>query len=138
MPTFADHAELPEPHGYHHAVITRAPLVLTSGQTWQSRSTLEADRRPDLAEETRLAVTNAITALAGGGSGADSLVSLDVFVVDLDQAALAQVYRGMGRAARDYGFGAVVTTILGVSALAAPHARIEVKAMGESTSEMSG
>ncbi|MDT0202732.1 Rid family hydrolase [Nocardioides sp. AE5] len=124
---------MPEPHGYHHAVVLDQPLVLTSGQTWQSRATLATDPQPDLAEETRMAVANAITALAGGGSGAASLASLDLFVVDLRPDDLAQVYRGMGRAARDLGFGAVATTILGVSALAVPDARVEVKATGAAT-----
>ena len=134
MPSFADHPDLPEPHGYHHAVVARRPLVVTSGQTWQSRATQGTDSQPDLVEQTRLAVNNAILALAGGGSGAESLASLDIFVVDLNADDLALVYRGMGRAAHDCGFGAVATTLLGISALAVPHARVEVRATGESES----
>lgn len=131
MPTFANNPDLPEPHGYQHAVLTRLSPVLTSGQTWHSAGTPEGEPAPDLIEETRRAVGNAVTALAGAGSGAESLVALDVFVVGLDQEAVAQVYRGMGRAARDHGFGAVVTTVLGISALAVPDTRVEVKATGE-------
>lgn len=131
MPAFANHPNLATPHGYHHAAVAHLPLVLTSGQTWQSAPTASAEAAADLAEETRLAVGNAVTALIGAGSAPESLLGLDVFVVGLDEESTGQVYRGIGRAARDHGFGAVMTTVLGVSALAVPQARVEVKATGE-------
>ena len=138
MRTFADHPELPEPHGYRHAAVVEGPLIQTAGQTWTDPEPGAGSGQADLVQQTEGAVGNAVTALAGAGGGASGLVSLDVYVVGLDEASAQDVYRGIGRAARSAGFGAVLTTVLGVAALAVPGARVEVKAMGVAATETGG
>ncbi|SNR81165.1 hypothetical protein [Blastococcus mobilis] len=58
-----------------------------------------------------------------------------MYVVGLDEANVQDVYRGIGRAAKAAGFGAVLITVLGVAALAVPGARVEAKAMGVPVTE---
>ena len=126
MPTFVDHPDLPEPHGYHHACLATGRLIVTAGQTRSG-----GGEPVDLASETQEAVSNAVTALSGAGGGPDGLVSLDVFVAGMEAHEVPEVYRGIGRAARSCGFGPVATTVLGVASLAVAGCRVEVKALGE-------
>lgn len=129
MITYADHPDLPEPHGYHHAARAEGPTIHVAGQTWGSPEASDPTG-VDLVEQTSGAVGNAVLALEGAGGGAAGILTLDVFVVDLDETSVGDVYRGIGRAARAAGFGAVPITVLGVAALAVPGALVEVRATG--------
>ncbi|WP_185995959.1 RidA family protein [Nocardioides campestrisoli] len=127
--TYADHPELPPPQGYRHSALSSGPLIHTAGQTWSSTET-EDLANIGLREQVRGAVRSSVTALAGAGGSPDGIVSLDVFVVGLSQDTVDDVYRGIGRAAKEAGFGPVPITVLGVAALAVPGALAEVRAIG--------
>jgi enamine deaminase RidA (YjgF/YER057c/UK114 family) len=127
--TYYDHPDLPEPHGYHHAALADGPVIHIAGQTWSSPDG-DDPTEVGLREQVRGAVRNAVTALAGAGGGAGGIVSLELFVVGLGPDTVDDVYRGIGKAAKEAGFGRVPTTVLGVAALAVPGALVEVRAVG--------
>ncbi|GAA4282737.1 RidA family protein [Brevibacterium daeguense] len=131
MITYADHPSLPEPRGYHHAARAQGPFIFTAGQTWSSPEGAESSEADaGLLAQVQSSVSNAIAALEGAGGGATGVVSLELFVVGLTPESVNDVYRGIGRASRDLGFGDVPITVLGVAALAISGALAETRAIG--------
>lgn len=126
---FVDDPALPPPHGYRHAAVIAERAVYTSGQTALNADG-EIEGGDDLTAQTSKAIANVLVALRSGGSGPGQIVQLELFVVGLNDVSSADVFRGMGRAARDLGIPAVATTILGVEALSIPGALVEVRALG--------
>lgn len=73
--------ELPEPHGFSHAVIGTGTTVFLAGQT-----ALDADGHvagDGIVEQFEHALMNLLSALRGAGGTPETLASLTVYVVDL-------------------------------------------------------
>jgi enamine deaminase RidA (YjgF/YER057c/UK114 family) len=115
---------LAEPVGYAHAVVA-APgrTVYLGGQV-----ALDSDgkvRGQTLAEQFDLAAANVVTALEAAGGRADDLVSLLVYVTDMDEyrASLREL-----RAVWRQRFGAryPAMALVAVTNLVEPEARVEL------------
>lgn len=129
MLRYVDDPALVPPHGYRHAAVLDGEVVYTSGQTaLDAAGVLQGEG--DLLAQTIKAIENVVLALRSGGSGPDQVAQLEVFVVGLAEDTAAQVFRGMGLAARQLALPPVPTTILGVAALSVPGALVEVRAVG--------
>jgi enamine deaminase RidA (YjgF/YER057c/UK114 family) len=118
-------AELGRPSGFSHAVVaTGSHLVFLAGQT-----ALDADGRvvgSGVVEQFERALSNLLAALAAAGGRPDQLVSLTVYVVDMDDyrahaVELGAVWRQL--VGRDYPAMAVV----GVARLWDREALVEVQ-----------
>jgi enamine deaminase RidA (YjgF/YER057c/UK114 family) len=115
---------LREPVGYAHAVVA-APgrTVYLGGQV-----ALDADghvRGETIAEQFDLAAANVVAALDAAGGRPDDLVSLLVFVTDIDayRASLGElgaVWR------RHFGARYPAMALVGVTELVEPQARVEL------------
>jgi enamine deaminase RidA (YjgF/YER057c/UK114 family) len=74
--------ELARPRGFSHAVVARGTTVFLAGQT-----ALDAEGRivgADVAAQFEQALANLLAALREAGGTPDQLVSLTVYVVDMD------------------------------------------------------
>jgi enamine deaminase RidA (YjgF/YER057c/UK114 family) len=108
--------ELPAPRGFSHAVLTKDNTVYLAGQIGEGET---------LAEQFDSAAANLITALNAAGGKPDDLVSLQIFVTDV------QEYRDslmpLGRAWRKrFGRHYPAMGLFGVTDLADPDARVEL------------
>jgi enamine deaminase RidA (YjgF/YER057c/UK114 family) len=109
--------ELREPSGYAHAVVA-APgrTVYLGGQTGTGDT---------VAAQFDAAAASLVTALRAAGGQPDDLVSLVVYSTDMDEyraamEELGDVWR------RHFGRRYPAMALVGVSALAEPHARVEL------------
>jgi enamine deaminase RidA (YjgF/YER057c/UK114 family) len=113
------------PLGYSQVAIA-APgrMVFIAGQV---AIPPDGSRVPtDLAEQTRIVLHNLAVALKAADATPDNVVSLRVYVVDLDPVQIGPV---MALVSAMFGGQAPALTGIGVSALAAPEFRIEIEAV---------
>jgi enamine deaminase RidA (YjgF/YER057c/UK114 family) len=117
-------AELAEPVGFSHAVAPAGgQTVYLAGQT-----ALSPDGRIEgrtIAQQFDRAVSNLLAALAAGGGQPQDVVSLQVFVTDVDEykaelAELGRVYRS------HFGRHYPAMALLGVSRLWDAEAKVEI------------
>ena len=80
----------------------------------------------DLADQTRIVLQNLETALKAAGATSDDVVSLRIYVVNLDPVQIGAL---MAAVAAMFGGQAPALTGLGVSALASPEFLIEIEAV---------
>jgi enamine deaminase RidA (YjgF/YER057c/UK114 family) len=116
--------ELAPPVGFAHAVVA-APgrLVFLGGQVAQGPD--GAIHGTTMSEQFDVAAGNLVTALTAAGGRPRDLVSLQIFVTDLEayraaRSELAAVYQ------RHFGRRYVATSLLGVSGLFDPAAMVEL------------
>ena len=119
--------ELARPSGFSHAVVGRGTVIALAGQT-----ALDADGQDRRARawwrQFEVALGNLLTALAAAGGRPDQLISLTVYLVDLEDyrrhgAEVGAVWRRL--AGRDYPAMAAV----GVRRLWDPAALVEVQGL---------
>jgi enamine deaminase RidA (YjgF/YER057c/UK114 family) len=109
--------DLPEPVGYAHAVVA-APgrTVYLGGQVGTGETVVE---------QFDAAAANLVTALKAAGGEPDDLVSLVVYVTDVDEYAAAS--QQLGEAwRRHFGRRYPAMALVGVSALFDPEAQVEL------------
>jgi enamine deaminase RidA (YjgF/YER057c/UK114 family) len=109
--------DLPQPIGYAHAVAA-APgrTVYLGGQVGSGET---------IAEQFDTAAANLVTALKAAGGEPDDIVSLMVYVTDVDEYAAAS--RELGEVwRRHFGRRYPAMALVGVSALFDPEARVEL------------
>ena len=114
-PLIVNPPELPEPVGFSHAVVARGAVYL-AGQIGEGAS---------LAEQFDSAARRLVTALRAAGGEPDQLVSLVVYVTDMDEyraslRELGEVWRG------HFGRRYPAMALVGVSELVDPDARVEL------------
>jgi enamine deaminase RidA (YjgF/YER057c/UK114 family) len=114
-PLIVNPPELPEPVGFAHAVVAGGAVYL-GGQVGEGDS---------IAEQFDAAAGKLVTALQAAGSEPDHLVSLVVYVTDMDgyRASLGElgdVWR------RHFGRRYPAMALIGVSALFEPDAKVEL------------
>jgi enamine deaminase RidA (YjgF/YER057c/UK114 family) len=107
--------ELPEPVGFSHAVVAGSTVYL-AGQIGEGDS---------VAEQFDSAAAKLMTALRAAGGEPDQLVSLVVYVTDVDEyraslSELGAVWR------RHFGRRYPAMALVGVAALLEPDARVEL------------
>jgi enamine deaminase RidA (YjgF/YER057c/UK114 family) len=114
----------PRPSGFSNGVSAKGRTIFTAGIIgWDERGTMVA---PDLAGQLRQILLNTLAILAEDGAGAEQIVRMTWYVVDIDEyrlnlAAIGAAYKEvMGR---NYPAMAVVE----VGALVEPAARIEIE-----------
>jgi enamine deaminase RidA (YjgF/YER057c/UK114 family) len=108
--------ELPDPRGFSHAVVTKDDTVYLAGQIGEGET---------LAEQFDGAAANLLTALAAAGGKPDDLVSLQIFVTDVNEyreslMALGSTWR------KHFGRHYPAMGLFGVTDLADPNARVEL------------
>ena len=118
--------ELAKPHGYSYAVVaTGSRIVHLSGQV-----STDADGNlvgeGDLAAQAHQAMVNLVAALRATGADAKEVVKLNLYVVDFTPEREAEMYKGLGTAAKETGMGRTATTLISVPALGVPGALIEI------------
>jgi enamine deaminase RidA (YjgF/YER057c/UK114 family) len=113
------------PLGYSQVVTAPAGrLVFVSGQV-----AVSADGTPvpaGAAEQLAIVLHNLTRALEAAGAGPENVVSLRIYVVDLDPG---QVPEMMAPVAAMFGGQAPALTGIGVAALASPEFKIEIEAV---------
>jgi enamine deaminase RidA (YjgF/YER057c/UK114 family) len=116
--------DLPTPVGYAHAVVAAAGrTVHLGGQTAQTANGIIAGAT--LVEQFDLAARNLVTALAAAGGKPDDLVSLQIYVTDLD--AYRASTRELGPVWRaHFGRRYPAMAVLGVTGLVDPKALLEL------------
>jgi enamine deaminase RidA (YjgF/YER057c/UK114 family) len=114
-PVIVNPPELPEPVGFAHAVVARGAVYL-GGQTGEGET---------IAEQFDSAAGKVVTALRAAGGEPEHLVSLVVYVTDVDEyraslTELGEVWR------RHFGRRYPAMALIGVSALFEPDAKVEL------------
>ena len=114
-PVIVNPPELPEPIGFSHAVVAGGAVYL-GGQIGEGDS---------VAEQFDSAAGNLVTALRAAGGEPDHLVSLVVYVTDVDEyraslSELGAVWR------RHFGRRYPAMALVGVAALFEPEAKVEL------------
>jgi enamine deaminase RidA (YjgF/YER057c/UK114 family) len=109
--------DLPEPVGYAHAVVAgTGRTVYLGGQVGSGETVVE---------QFDAAAANLVTALKAAGGQPDDLVSLVVYVTDVEEYAAAS--RELGEVwRRHFGRRYPAMALVGVSALFDPDARVEL------------
>jgi enamine deaminase RidA (YjgF/YER057c/UK114 family) len=113
------------PLGYSQLVTTPpGRMVFVSGQVAvpDDGSAIPAD----LAGQVPIVLRNLARALAAGGATPDDVVSLRIYVVDLDPAQIGPM---MAPIAAMFKGQAPALTGIGISALAAPEFKLEIEAI---------
>jgi enamine deaminase RidA (YjgF/YER057c/UK114 family) len=113
--------ELAPPVGYAHAVVARGALVHLGGQTAMGPD--GAIRGATLAEQFDVAAGNVVAVLRAAGCSPDDLVSMQLFVTDVDEyraADLAPVWR------RHFGRRYPAMGLFGVTRLFDAEAKVEL------------
>lgn len=122
-------AGLHEPEGYTHVAVAQGTTrVYIAGQVG-----LGADDTvvgADLTSQTSQAFENVRLALAAAGAGWEHVVKLTIYVVDFDEAKMAEFGAGMG-AAMEAGMTPTAATLVGVQALYRPDLLVEIEAIAE-------
>jgi enamine deaminase RidA (YjgF/YER057c/UK114 family) len=118
--------ELAKPHGYSYAVVaTGSRIVHLSGQvSTDAEGNLVGEG--DLAAQARQAMLNLAAAVRATGADVKEVVKLNLYVVDFNPEREAEMYRGLGAAAKETGMGRTATTLISVPALGVPGALIEI------------
>jgi enamine deaminase RidA (YjgF/YER057c/UK114 family) len=116
----------PRPKGYANGVAARGRTIVTAGVIgWDESERIVA---PDLPGQLRQVLRNILAILAEDGAGAEHVVRMTCYVVDLDEyrsslPEIGAVWREvMGR-----NFPAMA--VVGVTGLVEPEARIEIEAI---------
>jgi enamine deaminase RidA (YjgF/YER057c/UK114 family) len=114
-PVIVNPPELPEPVGFAHAVVAGGAVYL-GGQIGEGDS---------VAEQFDSAAAKLVTALRAAGGEPDHLVSLVVYVTDVDEyrASLSEL-GGVWR--RHFGRRYPAMALVGVAALFEPDAKVEL------------
>lgn len=114
----------PRPRGFANGISAEGRMVFTAGIIgWDEAGTIVA---PDLAGQLRQILLNTLAILAEDGAGAEHVVRMTWYVVDIDEyrfglAEIGAVYKEvMGR-----NFPAMA--VVQVEALVEPGARIEIE-----------
>ena len=116
----------PRPKGYANGVTEKGRLVVTAGVIgWNEAEHFVA---PDLPGQLRQVLANTLAILAETGAGAEHIVRMTWYVVDLDEyrASLARI-GAIWREAMGRNFPAMA--VVGVTGLVEPAARIEIETM---------
>jgi enamine deaminase RidA (YjgF/YER057c/UK114 family) len=115
---------LPRPRGYSHAVIAQqGRAVYLAGQTAQLMDGTVA--AGSMAEQFDIAAGNVVKALAAAGARPQDLVSMQIFVTDIDEyrrlsKEIGQAYR------RNFGEHYPAMALLEVRRLFDPGAKVEL------------
>ena len=126
---FFDAEQLHPPRGYRHAAaVTGGTTVYCAGQVSLDATGAVVGVR-DYAAQAHRALLNVVLALSAAGAGAGDIVKLTYYVVRMDEAVVAAVNRGLGRACREAGVPAVPATMVGVESLSLPALLIEADAV---------
>jgi enamine deaminase RidA (YjgF/YER057c/UK114 family) len=114
----------PRPVGYANAMIAKGRVIVTAGLVgWDVMGNF-----PDgFVAQARQLFTNMLAILAEGGAGAEHLVRLTWYVVDLDEYRACQ--KELGRAYRDIiGAHYPAMAVVQVAGLVEKDARLEIEA----------
>ena len=118
---------LMKPMGYTHVVeATGGRTLYIAGQ-----GAFDADWNlvgaGDLEAQARQAYANLLLALEGAGAGPEHLVRTTMYVVDLEQASMGPVMRGIGAALAGRRPAPPASTMVGVTRLAMDGMLIEIE-----------
>ncbi|HEX8620767.1 MAG TPA: RidA family protein [Allosphingosinicella sp.] len=114
----------PRPSGFSNGIAAEGRMVFTAGIIgWDEAGTLVA---PDLAGQLRQILLNTLAILAEDGAGAEHVVRMTWYVVDIDEYRLGLA--AIGAAWREVmGRNFPAMAVVEVGALVEPGARIEIE-----------
>lgn len=114
----------PRPSGFANGISARGRLVFTAGIIgWDEKGRIVA---PDLAGQLRQILLNTLAILAEDGAGAEHVVRMTWYVVDIDEYRLGLA--GIGAAYKEVmGRNFPAMAVVEVGALVEPGARIEIE-----------
>lgn len=118
----------PRPRGYANGVVGRGRVLWLAGQiAWNEKGEFTSD---DLATQFGQALANVNAVLAAAGATPAHLVSMTVFVTDIeayrrDAAAIGQHWR------TQLGKVFPAMALVGVTALVEPRAKVEIQAIAQ-------
>ena len=114
----------PKPQGYANGIKARGEMVFVGGMVgWDA-----SERFPDgFVAQTRQALENIVAVLTQGGAGAEHVVRMTWYVLDMDEYLAAR--KELGRAYRDVmGMNFPAMALVEVRRLVEPAARLEIEA----------
>jgi len=116
----------PRPSGYADGIAARGRQLFVAGQIgWDPRTFAMVSN--DFAEQTHAALENVLAVLRAGGARPEHVVRLTWYVTDL--AAYLAALKEIGRTFRAlFGGHYPAMSVLQVSALLEPRARVEIEA----------
>lgn len=116
----------PRPRGYSNGVVAEGRTLHVAGQVgWESDGTFASD---DVAYQFGRALDHVLAVVAAAGGGADRIVSMTVYVTDLDAYVAARHQLGpiwRDRLGQHYPAMALVQVVR----LLEPRARVEIQAV---------
>ncbi len=123
----------PRPSGYSNGIVTEGRMVFVAGQVgWDATQTFRSN---DFVEQVRQALENTRAVLAAAGAGPDHLVRMVWYLTDKRDylnrlKEVGQVYREV------IGKHYPAMTLVEVSALLEPGARVEIETTAVVSSDM--
>lgn len=116
----------PRPRGYSNGVVAEGRTLHVAGQVgWEADGTFASD---DMARQFGRALDHVLTVVAAAGGAADRIVSMTVYVTDLDAYVAAR--HVLGRIWRErFGRHYPAMALVEVVRLLEPRARVEIQAV---------
>ncbi len=115
------------PHGHAQVVVaTGSKFVFVSGQVGIDKE--ESLVGTDYRSQGRQAALNAYSAVSASGATPADIVRFTVYVVDPTEENLEELYAGLGAAAKEAGAKLTAMSLIGITGLSMPGARVEVEA----------
>jgi enamine deaminase RidA (YjgF/YER057c/UK114 family) len=120
---------LHRPRGLVQVTISRGTRVIhTSGQV-----AVDVEGVPqhpgDHRGQAALALRNVAKAIEGAGASMADVAKLGVYIAEYDEHTHEKTFEGFAEAVADLGFRVPTMVVLGVAALAAPGALVEIDAV---------
>lgn len=116
----------PKPRGYSNGIVAEGTVLAIAGQIgWNERGELTSD---ELVPQFLQALDNVLAVVRAAGGEPTSLVSMTIFVTDLDAYRSAGPTLGEGWKAR-MGRHYPTMALLGISGLVEKRAKVEITAL---------
>jgi enamine deaminase RidA (YjgF/YER057c/UK114 family) len=119
---------LKQPTGFSQVRIgTGSKLVVLAGQVGYEHDTFEL---PDgYRAQMRQTIVNVAHALTAGGAKLSDLLRMTVYVVDLDESNMPEVWAGYVEGLEETGLPEAALAVIGISSLAGKEYLLEVEAL---------
>jgi enamine deaminase RidA (YjgF/YER057c/UK114 family) len=114
------------PRGFAHVTVATGTRLVSIGGQISSDLDGKLVHPGDYQAQARLTTENFIKAVKGSGASVADVAKLGIYVVDLSPENEEQVFAGFGEAAKEHGLRVPAMYVLGISALAAEGALIEI------------
>jgi enamine deaminase RidA (YjgF/YER057c/UK114 family) len=115
-----------KPHGFSHVVVAEGTRLVVIGGQLASELDGSIAGENDYEAQGERALLNFGEAMKAAGAPMESLAKMTIYLVDLNADNQEKMFAGFGRAAKAIGLRKNATLVVGVSALGAPGALVEI------------